>query len=252
MLSKNKIKYIHSLELKKNRKAEGAFIAEGPKLVGDLLGKFECTLLVSTAEWKEENSNLVNAAHEFIEVSQAELSKASLLKTPQKVLAIFKQPNYTIHLNQINESLSLMLDGVQDPGNLGTIVRIADWFGIENIYCSKETADIYNPKTVQATMGAIARVKVHYTNLNDFIESLPNDLPIYGTLLEGENIYSQQLTENGIIVMGNEGKGISPEIRNHISHKLLIPNYPADRETSESLNVAVATSIVCAEFRRPK
>lgn len=143
-----------------------------------------------------------------------------------------------------------MLDGVQDPGNLGTIIRIADWFGIENVICSADTADAYNPKVVQATMGSIARVKVTYMNLSVLFDSLSKDFPIYGTLLEGDNIYNQELTEVGLIVMGNEGKGISPAIRNLVNRALRIPNYPEGRATADSLNVAIATAIVCAEFRR--
>ena len=144
--------------------------------------------------------------------------------------------------------LTLALDGVQDPGNLGTIVRIADWFGIEDILCSMDTADIYNPKAIQATMGAIARVRLHYVDLPDMLSQ--TSLPIYGTFLDGENLYDKQLSPEGIIVMGNEGKGITKEVGEKVSERLFIPSYPAQRETSESLNVAIATSIVCAEFRR--
>ncbi|WP_349939365.1 RNA methyltransferase, partial [Bacteroides cellulosilyticus] len=143
----------------------------------------------------------------------------------------------------------LALDDVQDPGNLGTIIRLADWFGIEHIFCSPNTVDVYNPKTVQATMGGIARVKLHYTSLPDLIQSL-KDIPVYGTFLDGENMYTQKLSSNGLIVMGNEGNGIGKEVEQLINRKLYIPNYPAERETSESLNVAIATAVVCAEFRR--
>jgi TrmH family RNA methyltransferase len=148
----------------------------------------------------------------------------------------------------LKNELVLMLDGVQDPGNLGTIARIADWFGIRNILCSAETADIYNPKAVQATMGALARVKFHYTDLLQLLSQY--DGPVYGTFLDGENIYGQELSENGIIVMGNEGKGISQGVGEMINRRLYIPNYPIGTQTTESLNVAIATSIVCAEFRR--
>ncbi len=146
--------------------------------------------------------------------------------------------------------LNLALDGVQDPGNLGTIIRIADWFGIENIYCSPETADVYNPKVVQATMGSIARVKVLYGDLMALFASLPADVPVYGTLLDGEDIYAQQLDNRGFIVMGNEGKGISPELTQRVNRRLLIPNFPPERPTADSLNVAIATAITCSEFRR--
>ena len=251
-LSKNKIKYIRSLELKKNRQAEGVFLAEGHKLVGDLLGHFPCRFLAATAEWFAVPENRCKvSADETAEVSEEELSRASLLKTPQQVLAIFEQPRSPTDPSVIRQSLCLALDDVQDPGNLGTIVRIADWFGIEHIFCSNGTADIYNPKTVQATMGAIARVKLHYCNLPEFIgNASEKNIPVFGTFLDGENIYTQHLPKNGIIVMGNEGNGISEQIAQKVSNRLLIPNYPQGCETSESLNVAVATAIVCAEFRR--
>lgn len=250
MLSKNKIKYIHSLELKKNRKEDQVFLAEGHKLVGDLLGHFHCRLLAATPECFEKN-NSYTQADEVFEVSREELSRASLLKNPQEVLAIFEQPHYDFNPDSARESLCLALDDVQDPGNLGTIVRIADWFGIEHIFCSNGTADIYNPKTVQATMGAIARVKLHYCNLEEILVGLAKEgVAIFGTFLDGENIYSQELERNGVIVMGNEGNGISSKIAQHINRRILIPNYPEGCETSESLNVAVATAIVCAEFRR--
>lgn len=246
-LSKNRIKYIHSLEQKKNRKAEKVFLAEGPKLVGDLLGHFACRFLVATSEWLSQNPHL--SVDDVSEVTEEELSRASLLKTPQQVLAVFEQPDYTIDVSVINSSLCLALDDIQDPGNLGTIVRLADWFGIEHIFCSPSTVDVYNPKAVQATMGGIVRVKLHYTPLPQLISNL-NNIPIYGTLLDGDNLYAQKLSSNGLIIMGNEGNGIGDEVAKLINRKLYIPNYPLDRKTSESLNVAIATAIVCGEFRR--
>lgn len=246
-LSKNRIKYIHSLELKKNRKIDKVFLAEGPKLVGDLLGHVPCQFLIATSEWLSGNKHL--PVEDVTEVSEEELSRASLLKTPQQVLAVFRQPDEEMDDSVINRSLCLALDDVQDPGNLGTIIRLADWFGIEHIFCSPSTVDVYNPKTVQATMGGIARVKLHYTPLPELIQSL-NGVPVYGTFLDGKNMYEQPLTSYGLIVMGNEGNGIGKEVEQLINRKLYIPNYPADRDTSESLNVAIATAIVCAEFRR--
>ena len=247
MLSKNKIKYIRSLELKKNRKEEKVFVAAGHKLVGDLMGHFPCRLLAGTAGWFSSHPDC--HADEMIEVEQEELSRASLQKTPQEVLAIFEQPVYESDSKVISESLCLALDNVQDPGNLGTIVRLADWFGIEDIFCSAGTVDIFNPKTVQATMGAIARVRVHYCDLPELISSLKG-IPVYGTFLNGNIIYSETLSANGLIVMGNEGNGVSTEVEALINKRLYIPNYPHERETSESLNVAIATAVVCAEFRR--
>lgn len=246
-LSRNKIKYIRSLELKKIRKEKNVFLAEGPKLVGDLLEHFPCRLLAATSAWLQEHPFV--SADEIAEATQDEIAHASLLKTPQQVLAVFEQPQYIIDKEVIRNSLCLALDDIQDPGNLGTIIRLADWFGIEHIFCSPNTVDVYNPKTVQATMGGIARVKVHYTPLPDLIRSLGNT-PIFGTFLDGQNMYRHPLSSNGLIVMGNEGNGIGEEVEKLINQRLYIPNYPQERETSESLNVAIATAIVCAEFRR--
>ena len=249
MISKNKIKYIRSLELKKNRNKEGKFVAEGFKVVDDLLALQPADLIVATQEWLH-GKHLADQT-EVIEVTEEELKKVSFLQHPQQVLAVFGQAisgDYSINTNE----LSLALDGVQDPGNLGTIIRIADWFGITHIYCSQDTADVYNPKVVQATMGSIARVKVEYGNLLALVESLPADVPVYGTLLDGDNIYQQQLENRGLIVMGNEGKGISPALAKKVNHRLLIPNFPEGRATADSLNVAIATAITCSEFRRTK
>ncbi len=248
MLSKNKIKYIQSLERKKVRRESGCFLAEGNKLVGDTISKFECELLIATSEWLQIYPNA--SAVEIIETTKEEINKASLLTSPQDVIAVYRIPEYNLVPNDLQDNLVLALDTVQDPGNLGTIVRIADWYGIEDIVCSPFCADIYNPKTIQATMGALARVRVHYMPLQELFRQ--TDTPIYGTFLDGESVYNKTLTSNGIIVMGNEGNGISSEIEPYISHRIFLPNYPIGRETSESLNVAVATAVVCAEFRRPK
>ena len=247
MISKNKIKYIRSLELKKNRNKEGKFVAEGFKVVDDLLALQPADLIVATQEWL--HGKHFAAQTEVIEVTEEELKKVSFLQHPQQVLAVFRQAtsgDYSINTSE----LSLALDGVQDPGNLGTIIRIADWFGITHIYCSQDTADVYNPKVVQATMGSIARVKVEYGNLLALVESMPADVPVYGTLLDGDNIYQQTLENRGLIVMGNEGKGISPALAKKVNRKLLIPNFPEGRATADSLNVAIATAITCSEFRR--
>ena len=261
MISKNKIKYIRSLELKKNRNKEGKFVAEGHKVVDDLLALQPADLIVSTPEWLQGKH--IAPGTEVIEVTEEELKKVSFLQHPQQVLAVFKQAQHALTADGTAEAdcqhgftpidytqLCLALDGVQDPGNLGTIIRIADWFGIEHIYCSQDTADVYNPKVVQATMGSIARVKVEYGDLLGLIESLPSDVPVYGTLLDGDNIYQQQLEDHGFIIMGNEGKGISPALAKKVNHRLLIPNFPEGRATADSLNVAIATAITCSEFRR--
>ena len=184
-------------------------------------------------------------------VTDDELRRISFLQHPQQVLALFRLPQ-DISLSSFHfplSSLSLALDGVQDPGNLGTIIRIADWFGIDTIYCSEDTADAYNPKVVQATMGSIARVNIIYTDLLQLFESLPPSCPVYGTLLDGEDIYQQPLSCEGIIVMGNEGNGISEAIRQKVNRRLLIPCF-REGDTAESLNVAIATAITCSEFKR--
>lgn len=251
MISKNTIKLIHNLELRKFRKAEGKFVAEGNKLVHDNLDSMHCCMLVATSSWFEANPQARLKADECIEVSRLEMEKTSLLQTPQDVLAVFSIPNYSDIKPNAAQSLILALDSVQDPGNLGTIIRLADWFGISDIVCSTGTADCFNPKVVQATMGAIARVRVHYVNLPEYLAKARIDnIPVYGTFLEGSNIYTTPLSANGIIVMGNEGKGISAEVESKVSQKLNIPSFPADSVTSESLNVGVATAITVAEFRR--
>lgn len=247
MLSKNKIKFIRSLEMKKNRKENGVFLAEGNKLVSELSAHFKCKLLVATSQWLDSNRNI--NADETIAVEKEELSRASLLKTPQDVLAVFEKPRYEASDDDPKKELCLALDDIQDPGNLGTIIRIADWFGIKNIYCSHGTADAFSPKTVQATMGALARVKIHYCDIKALISGL-DDVPIFGTFLDGNNIYESELSANGLIVMGNEGNGISKEVSALINRRILIPNYPQGNETTDSLNVAIATAIVCSEFRR--
>ncbi len=248
MLSKAKIKYIRSLEQKKSRKEERAFLAEGAKLVGDLEGYFPCRILVGIPEWLAAHPHF--RAQEVVSVTSEELAKASLQKTPQEVLAVFEMPDDEVDDDASCEDLCLALDDVQDPGNLGTIIRLADWFGIRHIYCSLHTVDVFNPKAVQATMGALARVRLHYVPLADWLCRLDGCVPVYGTFLDGEDIYGQELSARGVIVMGNEGNGISPEVERLVSHRLYIPNYPPGQMTSESLNVAMATAIVCAEFRR--
>ena len=242
MISKNQVKYIHQLEQKKYRKREGLFVAEGTKVVGDLLKYHQPKALFATDEWKAPDGT------SYTIVTEEELRRISFLQHPQQVLGLFPIPPQTTATN-FGGALVLALDGVQDPGNLGTIIRIADWFGIETIICSEDTADAWNPKVIQATMGSIARVNIIYTNLLDFLDTLPPDFPIYGTLLDGENIYSEPLSEEGLIIMGNEGNGISEAVRTKINRKVLIPDFHQG-ETADSLNVAIATAITCSEFRR--
>ena len=285
MISKNQIKYVHQLELKKFRKQEGLFIAEGHKVVGDLLAAgFRPKQIFATKEWIKDPLHLPlqgesprsiphqqeRSGEVVIEVSNEELSRLSLLQHPQQVLALFPIPEasnssgessiemclgaFAMHPKPNNgisdaKTLSLLLDNIQDPGNLGTIIRIADWFGIDTIFCSLGTVDAWNPKVVQATMGSIARVHIIYVNPLELLDALPADYPVYGTLLDGQNIYTQQLTEHGLIVMGNEGNGISDAVRARVNRRLLIPDFH-EGDTADSLNVAIATAITCSEFRR--
>ena len=262
MLSKQKIKIVVSLKNKKFRDELGLFVAEGEKNVTDLARKFSCEMLFATQKWLKNNqhhlpilgkSTAIQKELQIFEVKTTdELKPVSFLTTPQDVVAVFqKGENRQINAEKVKHELSLALDCVQDPGNFGTIIRIADWFGISNIFCSLDTADVYNPKVVQATMGALANVNVHYIDLQQFInKSKESEMPVFGTFLDGKNIYQQKLPKNGIIVLGNEGNGISAEIENLITEKLFIPNFSTKNQTSESLNVAVAAAIVCSEFRR--
>ncbi|MCQ2228238.1 MAG: RNA methyltransferase [Bacteroidales bacterium] len=254
MLSINKKKHIQQLAQKKQRDIQGLFIAEGPKLVLDLI---RGGLIPQIAVGEEDalrdfkSKANTNGKTEYIDATAADMKAISQLKTPSKLLAVFEKPQ-GISAEEKPQDLVLVLDEIQDPGNLGTIIRIADWFGIRQIICSDTCADAFNPKTIQATMGAIARVGVVETDLTELFKRNKAEwkLPVYGTFLEGTNIYSTTLKNKGFIVMGNEGKGISAAIAPYVSDKLFIPNYPAGEITSESLNVAAATAIVCSEFRR--
>jgi len=246
-LSKNKIKLIRSLESKKHRVETGLFVAEGNKLVADIFPFFDCELLIAKSSWMATQGDL--SVREWIVAEDDDISKASLLKNPQDVIAVFAQPNRCLEKKNLKNELTLVLDGIQDPGNLGTIIRLADWFGIRNVICSPDTVDVYNPKTVQASMGGIAHVQVFYEPLSALLDELKN-IPIYGTFLNGKVLYEEKLPSVGLIVMGNEGNGIRPEVEQRITNRLHIPNFPLGVESTESLNVAVATAIVCAEFRR--
>ena len=260
MISKNQLKFVRQLEQKKFRREEGLFVAEGTKVVGDLLKRYRPHTIFATTAWIAEHQSLsLSKGTPLIEVTDDELRRLSFQQHPQQVLAIFPIPEAQAFLDEtqrgmnkgisLSERLSLALDGIQDPGNLGTIIRIADWFGIDTIYCSPDTVDAWNPKVVQATMGSIARVDIIYTDLPALLDTLPHDFPVYGTLLDGENIYTQQLSSEGLIIMGNEGNGISEAVRARVNRRLLIPDFHQG-ETADSLNVAIATAITCSEFRR--
>lgn len=242
-LTKNNIKLVRDLERAKTRRESGLFKAEGTKLVADTIGHFEREALFATSAWLAEHPDV-----EGTTAKRADLERMSSLSTAPEVIAVYRQPRWQFDPAEASRNLVLALDTIQDPGNLGTIVRIADWFGIHDIICTRETVDLFNPKTVQATMGALSRVRVHYLDLPATLRSL--DCPVYGTFLGGENIYSAGLSNSGVIVVGNEGKGISPEVAETVTKRLTIPSYPPAEPTSESLNAAVATAITVSIFRQ--
>ena len=243
-MTKAEIQLVRSLADKRGRMEQGLFVAEGEKLISEIRSSHLKIRKIYSLEGIFEGEDVEI-------VTRKDMDRLSLLKSASACLAVVEIPRHKLKIGEITHDLSLVLDDVQNPGNLGTIIRLADWFGIRNIICSPSTADCFNPKVVQATMGAILRVKVHYVDLQPFLqEAQAHHLPIYGTFLEGENIYKAELSKNGLIVMGNEGRGITKQTAQSITRKILIPSYPADRPTSESLNVAMATGIVCSEFRR--
>jgi len=238
MLSKNQIKLITRLKQKKYRIADGLFIAEGVKLINELLdSSLELHYLFTTKSFNSYTKN------ETI-ITEAELKKISFLTTPNKALAVFKIPTQR-HID--SQGLIVVLDSIRDPGNLGTIIRLCDWFGIKELVCSKNTVDCYNPKVVQATMGSITRVNINYLNLNFFLAEVKT--PIYGAFMYGENIYKSELPKAGIIVLGNEAKGISEAVEKQVTQRITIPRF-GNLQTTESLNVATATAILLSEFRR--
>lgn len=240
MVSKNQIKLISSLQQKKYRIANRLFIAEGIKVIQELLvSNFELEHLYTT---QNDFETVVSAKKTVI--SETDLKKISALTTPNTCLAVFKIPS---EKKIIENGLILALDSIRDPGNLGTILRLCDWFGIKQLVCTKETVDIYNPKVVQATMGSIARVNVNYIDLNDFVTR--TKLPVFGTFMDGDNIYKTNLPKEGIIIMGNEANGISQDLEKIITNRLTIPRF-GDVQKTESLNVATATAILLSEFRR--
>lgn len=241
MLSKSQIKLITSLRLKKHREKHNLFFAEGPKVVKELLeSAFVAESIFATTPIPGIDEKYVT------QISQKELKKISDLKTPNKVLAVFSMP--VTEALQLN-GLTLVLDDVRDPGNLGTIIRLCDWFGVENILCSKETVDCYNPKVVQATMGSLARVQVHYLDLQPFLEVHGKSMPVYGTFMNGDTIYKTSLKENALVVLGNEANGISEVIESLTTHRISIPKFGKLQKT-ESLNVATAAAICLSEWRR--
>ena len=237
-------KFINSLAVKKYRDRERCFVVEGEKSVSEFLNAgFRVRAIYHTNDADPAFSHAGSVA-----ISSSEMQQISNLKTASPALAVLEIPEEK-NLEHTGNELIIALDEVQDPGNLGTIIRLADWFGVSQIVCSPFTADAYSPKTVQATMGSLARVNVIYRDLPDFFGSLSQDIPVYGTFLNGESIYGSHLTMNGIILLGNEGKGVSPETARYVTRRLYIPAFNSNK-IAESLNVALAAAIICSEFRR--
>ena len=241
MFSKSQIKLINSLAVKKHRVKYQLFTVEGRKAVSELLDSgLELHSLYTTEDVFEAEKEKI-----FV-IEENDLKKISRLTTPQAVLAVFRIPVYP---EPDLSGLSVALDEVQDPGNLGTIIRLCDWFGVKQLICSEGTVDCFNPKVVQATMGSIARVQISYVNLPLFLRTKTSALPVYGAMLEGERVYNSELNSNAILVLGNEANGISSEVASQITKKIHIPQFGTSDET-ESLNVATATAILLSEFRR--
>ena len=246
MISKNQIKFIRSLQLKKHRDTHNCFVVEGEKIVDEIIkSDFSIYQIFATKGWLLSNPNIV--AEQTYKISEKELSRISQQNTPNKVVAIVSKPTLDLSITALTKGLTLILDEIKDPGNLGTIIRVCDWFGVENIICSNNSVDVYNPKVLQATMGSLARVKVHYTDIENVINQLPNDFPIYGACIDGKNISDIIIEKEALLIMGNESFGISDKVSLLIKKRIEIPR---KREGTESLNVAIATSILLHEFRR--
>lgn len=251
MISPNLIKQIKGLSQKKNRREKGLFVVEGHKAVNELLKQSDWKVnhIYALDAWLDEN--IIPRNIPFDKVSEKELARISSLTAPNQVLAVVKIPERNIMELKTHDKLILLLDNIQDPGNLGTIIRTADWFGVENIICSENTAELYNPKVIQSSMGSFLRVKLYYTLPEVFLSKLPNELPVMGALLDGENIYKEELPDEGIIIIGNESRGISAKLMDFITHKIYIPaHHDANRKNQpESLNAAVAAGIILSHIR---
>jgi len=253
-ISNNQIKQFRLLKEKKYRQESAMFLVEGQKMIEEALRSvYILDTLICTSEWAESHRDLTKIfMGNLCLATSRQIEQISNLNTPQSVLGVLKIPHFKIEFPGCCKELCLFLDSISDPGNLGTILRLADWFGIEDVFCNLGTVDLYNPKVVQATMGSIFRVKVHYIDgvafLNQYCNKSGN--AIYGASLQGENIFQASLDKKGLIVLGNESTGISKEIEGFIDKKIFIPSYPEKRNTAESLNVSVAAAIICSEFRR--
>ncbi len=252
MISKNTIKLIKSLALKKYRTKENLFLVEGDKIVIEVLNSnYTIEKLFATKTFISENENDCKKPAEIIVVEQAEIKKASLLQNPQNCLAICSTPDKLLFPSILNKNISVYLDDIQDPGNLGTIIRICDWFNIEYLFCSPNTVDLWNPKVIQASMGSFCRVQLVETTFEQVaILAQSSQTPVYGAFMNGENIYTEKLPEKAILIMGNEGNGINKKLESKIDIKIKIPEFSDKGISAESLNVSVATAIICSEFKR--
>ena len=243
------IKLVSSLAVKKYRDKERLFVAEGWKCVRDTWRAFNCRYLIATKAWYEQQGT-AEYYPKLVLAHKSQMARMSQFTTPSDVMAVYEIPETSYTHDEVRSGLNIVLDNIQDPGNLGTIMRLADWYGIRNIFASKSTVDVYNHKVVQATMGAISRVKVHYCDLDFFLDDY-DDMPVMGTFLDGDNIYGAKLPEGGaFVIFGNEGQGISPKIAAHVTQRLHIPAMPRKGEHSESLNVGIAAAITISELRR--
>ncbi len=252
MLSKNRKKLIDSLRLQKYRQREGLFVAEGVKLVDELLASLLKTVSVfATMEWIAGNKHSAKLHNlEVVEIDQHELAKISTLATPNQVLAVARIPDLSLP-GSLKGKWVLALDQIRDPGNLGTIIRTADWFGIDCIVAANGSVDIWNPKVVQASMGSVFRMPVYYVDMPQFLEEHSKEMPVYGTLLEGQDVTKLKFAHDGIVVVGNESHGISESVMPFISEKITIPSAAgAGRGGAESLNASIATAVICYEIRR--
>lgn len=255
MLSKNKIKFINSLKQKKFRTESGLFVMEGDKLVSELLGNRKETVvqLVATTGWLRANQHLLHRGiREIAEVPETIFSKITSFESPTGVLAVLSIPQFGFHENDLKKQLSIGLDTIQDPGNLGTIIRIADWFGINTVFCSHGCADCFNPKAVQASMGSVMRVPVFYVDLEALLGkmNLFDDYTIYGSFIEGPSIYDSKLNRTGMLIFGNESRGIQDALKKYIKCSLSIPSFSHQKDHVESLNVSAAVAVFCSEFLR--
>ncbi len=241
-------KLVSSLGQAKSRRESRLFVAEGTRCVLEALPLFGCRYLLATKEWLKANKANLHGLTP-IQVSTRDMERMSQQKASQGVMSVLEIPSRELDVNYLKGKLTVALDTVQDPGNVGTIVRLCSWFGVETLLCSKGCADVYSPKVVQSTMGALGRVAVHYCDLEDVLPRIGE--PIYGTFLDGVDLFHAPLTRSGVIVMGNEGNGVSSVVAELVDRRLYIPPYPADAEAVESLNVATATAITLARFRNP-